>query len=54
MKKQEVTIVNERHVSCDGGQGELGHPKVYLEIKKGVEKIDCPYCGKTFEYKEKK
>lgn len=53
-KEKEVVIVNTRHVSCDGGQKELGHPKVYLEIKKGIDSIDCPYCGKTFEFKEKK
>ena len=52
MSKEEVVVVHTRHVSCDGGQGELGHPKVYIEIKQGVDKVECPYCGKKFEYKD--
>ena len=34
-------------VSCDGGGGSLGHPRVYLNAgdKAGV---DCPYCGKHY------
>ncbi len=48
----ERVIVKDRHVSCDGGSGELGHPKVYLEIKEGVNEIYCPYCNKHFVYRE--
>ncbi|MGE4529297.1 MAG: zinc-finger domain-containing protein [Rhodospirillaceae bacterium] len=33
-------------VSCDGGGGALGHPKVYLEFNDG--RAVCPYCGKVF------
>ena len=43
-------VVDERKVSCDGGNGALGHPKVYLEIL-GNNQISCPYCGKLFIYK---
>jgi uncharacterized Zn-finger protein len=49
MNKYEDKIkVASRHVSCDGGGGELGHPKVYFEIKEGVEEVYCPYCSKHF------
>lgn len=43
-------IVNERHISCDGGGGALGHPKVYLHISEKENEVTCPYCGKVFLY----
>jgi len=51
--KADYEIVKKRRVSCDGSSGPLGHPKVYLEIKQGVEEIVCPYCSKHFIYKDK-
>ncbi len=41
-------MVKENHgnVSCNGGGGALGHPKVYIAFKEG--KAICPYCGKNF------
>ncbi len=45
-------IVKQRSVSCDGGNGSLGHPKIYLEIKHDAFDITCPYCGKVFVYVE--
>jgi len=37
-------IVDSREIACDGGDGPLGHPRVYLNM--GVDDhIDCPYCG---------
>lgn len=50
MRNQTSKTVHERHVSCDGGGGALGHPKIYLEIKPGVNEIICPYCGQEFIY----
>jgi len=35
-------------VSCDGGGGALGHPRVYLNIKPQIGHIDCPYCGRRY------
>ena len=35
-------------VQCNGGEGSDNHPLVYLEIRKDVGKISCPYCSKTF------
>lgn len=48
---EQSVIVHDRYVSCDGGQGILGHPKVYLEIKADVDEVYCPYCSKHFVYK---
>ncbi len=46
----ETFEVTTRSVSCDGGGGALGHPKVYLQI--GDEGfVDCPYCDRRFVLK---
>lgn len=45
----ETTIVTSRAVSCDGGVGADGHPKVYLRIN-GTQ-IRCPYCSRLFVLK---
>lgn len=51
MKPIQTVKVIKKKVSCDGGAGSLGHPKVYLEIgEKG--NIECPYCGKNFVLKK--
>ncbi len=42
----EVIHVKSHSVSCDGGVGTLGHPKVYLKIT-GTQ-IMCPYCSRLF------
>lgn len=43
----EVVEVEERTVSCDGGGGPLGHPKVYLNLGRDGS-VDCPYCDRRF------
>ena len=43
----ETIIVNTTRVSCDGGGGALGHPKVYLQM--GDENfVECGYCDRRF------
>ena len=34
-------------VKCDGGNGPLGHPVIYLHLGKEGDVI-CPYCSKYF------
>lgn len=38
---------DNKDISCDGGGGPLGHPKVFLAAKGGLAK--CPYCGNEFK-----
>ncbi len=39
--------MTRRHVSCDGGEGPLGHPRVWLMIdERGY--VDCGYCDRRF------
>ncbi|EDV31783.1 uncharacterized protein Dana_GF15523 [Drosophila ananassae] len=41
----------ERVVFCDGGDGPLGHPKVYINLDKPGNH-SCGYCGLRFVKKE--
>lgn len=45
----EVIEVDSIHVSCDGGGGALGHPKVFLKLENG--EVECPYCDRKFVLK---
>ncbi|WP_421882906.1 zinc-finger domain-containing protein [Pacificispira sp.] len=47
----ETVTVETSRVSCDGGGGALGHPKVYLQIGPS-RRVDCPYCDKRFVLKD--
>ncbi|NQU57749.1 MAG: zinc-finger domain-containing protein [Rhodospirillales bacterium] len=51
MKVEETIIVEHSSVSCDGGGGPLGHPRVYLQIAETRE-IVCPYCSRTYKLAE--
>jgi uncharacterized Zn-finger protein len=43
----ETIVVEDTIVACDGGEGALGHPRVYLNMAdKG--KVECPYCDRLF------
>ncbi|KAF2465187.1 NADH-ubiquinone oxidoreductase [Lindgomyces ingoldianus] len=47
--KQPVRWTKERVVSCDGGGGPLGHPRVFINVDK--PKICwCTYCGLPFAH----
>lgn len=45
----ETIEVEETIVSCDGGGGALGHPKIYLTLKGG--RAECGYCDRLFVLK---
>ena len=40
----ETRIVDEWRVASDGGEGALGHPRVWLQIPQDQGWIECPYC----------
>lgn len=48
----ETIEVNTRRVSCDGGDGVLGHPKVYMDMGR-VDHVECKYCDRRFILKQK-
>ncbi|KAG5264804.1 hypothetical protein AALO_G00258190 [Alosa alosa] len=49
--EEPVTDVEARVVSCDGGGGALGHPKVYINLDKTTKVGTCGYCGLQFKQK---
>lgn len=51
MKPFETIETSALEVSCDGGGGPLGHPKVYLHIDPHAGQIVCPYCSRTYVFK---
>lgn len=48
MKNFETIEVHSLEVTCAGGGGVLGHPKVYLHIDQDKGEISCPYCSRHF------
>ncbi|HKL64559.1 MAG TPA: zinc-finger domain-containing protein [Roseovarius sp.] len=40
----ETRIVDDYRVACDGGEGALGHPRVWLQIRRETGYVECPYC----------
>jgi uncharacterized Zn-finger protein len=42
----EIIHVDSRTVACDGGDGALGHPLVFLRI--ADEQVMCPYCSRLY------
>jgi uncharacterized Zn-finger protein len=45
----ETIVVESRVVACDGGDGPLGHPRVWLRIEH--QQTFCPYCSRLFVLK---
>ena len=40
----EIKIVESHRISCDGSEGALGHPRVWLQIPTDKGWVECPYC----------
>jgi len=47
----ETIEVDDLTISCDGGGGILGHPKVFLTLHNG--EVECPYCDCQFVLKNR-
>ena len=46
--EQEIVRTSKTEVACDGGDGAMGHPRVFLHMENG--QVECPYCDKLFIY----
>ena len=46
----EIIPVDGRVVACDGGDGALGHPRVWLRI--ADRQIFCPWCSRIYVLNE--
>ena len=49
--KQPVRWTDDRFVSCDGGGGPLGHPRIFINVDK-PKVCHCTYCGLPFASKQ--
>jgi len=52
MQPFEVIAVNDMEISCNGGGGAIGHPRVYLHIDRNTQQIQCPYCSRLYVLKD--
>jgi uncharacterized Zn-finger protein len=46
----EIIHVDGPVVACDGGDGALGHPRVFLRIED--RSVMCPYCSRLYVLSE--
>jgi uncharacterized Zn-finger protein len=46
----EKIVVTTKKVSCDGGGGALGHPKVWYDMGED-DSVVCGYCDRLFVLK---
>lgn len=44
----ETRIVTTSRVACDGSEGALGHPRVWLQIPATTGFVECGYCDCRF------
>lgn len=44
----ETKIVETSKIACDGGEGALGHPRVWLQIPAETGYVECPYCDAQY------
>ena len=47
----ETEIVTKSRIACDGGEGAMGHPRVWLAIAPDTGFVECGYCDKKFVLK---
>jgi uncharacterized Zn-finger protein len=49
VNRPEIIVVDDDadEVSCDGGGGALGHPKVWYSFD-GQDTVECGYCDRLF------
>ncbi|KAK9767596.1 hypothetical protein K7432_002483 [Basidiobolus ranarum] len=44
-----IKFVQARKVTCNGGGGALGHPKVYINLDDTDKPVYCEYCGLRYQ-----
>ncbi len=43
----EQIIVTKKRISCDGGVGALGHPRVWMDMGQSTA-VTCKYCDREY------
>lgn len=44
----ETIYTTSDSVTCDGGGGPLGHPRIYIPIDHDTHSATCGYCDRLF------
>jgi uncharacterized Zn-finger protein len=47
LQPPETRYVDITRVACDGDEGALGHPRVFLQMD-AEDQVNCPYCDRLF------
>ena len=47
MPEDDVTVVGQKYVKCDGGGGPLGHPVSWMDMGED-DFVVCKYCDRKF------
>lgn len=47
-QRDNVVIVKSKNVSCDGGGGALGHPRIYMDMAADTS-VRCKYCDRIYK-----
>ena len=48
----ETKVVDSYKIACDGGEGALGHPRVWLQIPTEQGWVECPYCDCKYVHRD--
>ena len=48
----ETEVVSQWRVACDGSEGALGHPRVWLSIPHDRGWVECGYCDKRYIHED--
>ena len=48
----ETKIVDSYRIACDGGEGALGHPRVWLSLPHETGVVECPYRDARYVHKD--
>jgi len=51
-KAPETRIVDSYRIAGDGGEGALGHPRVWLAIPPETGYVECPYCDCKYIHRD--
>lgn len=52
MDAPETKIVDTYRVACDGGEGALGHPRVWISLSRETGMAECGYCDCRFIHRD--
>lgn len=47
----ETEVVDAWRVACNGDEGALGHPRVFLSLNRISGEVQCGYCDKRFVHR---